>query len=445
MPDPTLIGALVIAGAIGAYAWMRRARAQRVKFNLGLGPIYGQRGDGAPEAARPSQSLTLATPRLRAEGYLPILIAGRAGGLIGPTLQAFDDSDIARVIGPIQVIEPDSWRREWSTAQIPARFTSRVVAPAVRQFPVGVAGETISRLDSFKDRWQNDIELGSDEWLTRVQRDGDPGLLLSIMGSDASALLAKYSIENFAARYPHLPIYNAITLAEPAVLRRHISDIRRLYGTGDLVRGFIVVDHRDPGALLALTLLFAATTAPSWGPSATPFGIWEALGQVFPSDAAGRCATVKLAIDNLPVYCGDDGDATPTFITKPPLLEGKVIQMVKGLVENGLHPGALGPASKEQSRVICVICPVKPGDFRPVAERAERILGPWRAATDPNLTVVYASLPTRMTASTREVPIVAVLLQPLADGLEEVERLALAGPLGWSSLDGPMTLGKGGS
>lgn len=53
----------------------------------------------------------------------------------------------------------------------------------------------------------------------------------------------------------------------------------------------------------------------------------------------------------------------------------------------------------------------------------------WRAQADPDLSIQYASIAAPITPATQEVPLFVVLLQPLAATPDEVDGLALGGPV----------------
>jgi hypothetical protein len=78
-----------------------------------------------------------------------------------------------------------------------------------------------------------------------------------------------------------------------------------------------------------------------------------------------------------------------------------------------------------RARMIYVLVPIRPEpDLRALAARVERALEPWRAQYAPDLLVSIASTGVDIAPEATEAPLVAVLLQPLADDDDALDALA---------------------
>ncbi len=176
-----------------------------------------------------------------------------------------------------------------------------------------------------------------------------------------------------------------------------------------------------------------------------PFNVafrWNALTHIFHArKRPGRFATVSVWAETLPVfYLPAWREALPeVFYTPASLVEEKAMRGIRAVVE---HPELQGlplePAPPGSTRLICVATPIVPRpDFQLRARRIDQALEAWRARTDPDLSIQYASIAAPMPPDTQEAPIFVVLLQPLKATTEEVDALALGAPAVPEFLSGP--------
>jgi hypothetical protein len=277
--------------------------------------------------------------------------------------------------------------------------------------------------------WQRSVMDQAREWLNRMQHETKPVLLLTLLSSGAMAPMGQPVVEAFHERYPVLPIYLTTILDHKTVVRQRFPDIRRLYHQNGLVRGTIVTDNRrfSERADLGIAVLFAAMVGATWV-GQLPLQLWNGAAYVFPKELAGRFGTISVWAEMLPVYHlpAWEGALPEVFHTTSDLVEEKAIRGVKAVVEHPeLQSVPLEPAGPGATRLCYVTAPIVPDpDFKAIAQRVDASLAGWRARTDPDLLIQYASTAAPLSPATRETPLVVVLFQPLKDSGEALDALA---------------------
>lgn len=440
--NPIFVGGPVVAGLglLGLSGW-RREKARQF-----------EEAKAAEEARR--NALLLDACRLRPDwqtwkraqgrGQIAILAVGTyAANLLPAVLEQFERAGAADYVGFIYLLELDQAHRAMCLHSIPAQFRLRVVEATCPNFPGGMLAAPVEAVLAQQELWRPDVMDKAQAWLARIQRESAPVFLLVLLSPGGMAALGRPVVEAFRWRYPDKPVYVVSILDDKTAVRQRFPDVRRLYSQDSLVRGYILTDNRrfkrrsDAG----IALLFAGMAASTWI-SDQPLDPWNALTHVFDArKRPGRLATVSVWAETLPVYhLPAWRDVLPeVFYTQASLFEEKAMRGIRAVVE---HPELQGlplePAPPGNTRVVCVAAPIVPKpDFQLRARRIEQALEAWRAKTDPDLSIQYASIATPMSPETQEVPIFAVLLQPLKATAEQVDALALGAPVAPRFLPGP--------
>jgi hypothetical protein len=412
--------------ALGWCGWSREKRRRFTKAKTGEETRRAQLLDGA-SILRPTTDVWR-----RAEGKGQIVIAG-AGGYFSRQLpyllEAFARAGASDFVGPILYIDLDDSEQRIALEGIPAEFASRVVVVQCPLLSVGLNGCTMQEALGMKHLWWHDVDQGIDRWLSEMQNELLPAVLLSFFSSAGTAALLYPALKKYRARYPHSPIYANTILDHKTVVRQRFPTVRELYGNDDLVRGTIIADNtRHPQQSdIAIASLFAAMTSASWL-NAMPLQMWNGMSYVFPKELPIRYATVAAWGEMIPIrHIPAWKDVLPeAYYTKGALVEEKILRGIQHVLSHPeLQAVPLEPAQRGHTRLLYVIAPIIPEPhFRSIAERVDANLAEWKAQTDTDLLINYASLGTRMNPRMTEVPIIIVMLQPLATDGSELDDLA---------------------
>jgi hypothetical protein len=159
-----------------------------------------------------------------------------------------------------------------------------------------------------------------------------------------------------------------------------------------------------------------------------PVTLWNSLGLIFSEDQALRIATLSTWIEPLPVYSAPDSDSAGNNgqYVKTDHVEEKVLRGIRSVVEDSsLQALALEPA-RDGSTLICLVTvAVDAGDLQPIASNIEERIRPWLDRTLPELSIQFSSVGASVDPDICEAPLSVVLLQPLVEGAEALDALAL--------------------
>lgn len=368
----------------------------------------------------------------RTAGKGQICIAG-AGGYFSRQLpyilETFTRAHLDDYIGAILYIELDDAEEGECTRNVPSDFADRVIVAKCPNLPVGLHGCSVEEALTLRHLWGHDVQRATEQWLSQMQRYYLPALCLAFPSSAGHAALLYPALTAYKERYTQSPIYSTTILDSKTVVRRRFPSVRQLYHQHGLVRGTIITDntrdHKRSDA--AIALLYAAMTGATWLGD-LPVQMWNGVADVFAKETGVRFATVTAWGEMVPVYHIPAWHDLPAiYHTKAAIVEEKILRGITSLLEHPeLQAIPLEPAAKGATRLLYVIAPLIPEPFfRTVAERVDANLAAWRAQTDADLLINYASIGAPMSPDTQETPLFIVLLQPLADDGSAIDGLAL--------------------
>lgn len=417
------IVAAVIAAAVVMLgrAWPREMRRRREQAQA----IRAQQLAGGARL-RPDDDTWR---RSRGRGQISLLaIGGYASSQLPFILREFGRAGASDHIGIIYLLDLDEDAREQALASIPKGFRARIVEGRCPLIPGGGVGDPIPDVLARDHLWRQDVMEGGREWLRRIQTETEPVLLLTLLSSGGMAAMGQPVQQAFHQRYPELPIYVTTLLDQKTIVRKRFPAVRQLYAAESAVRGTILTDNRrySKQSDLGIAMLFAAMVGATWM-GEHPLALWNGLAYVFPTEQSGGFATISVWAEMLPVYHlpANGKDLPAVHYTKAVLLEEKAIRGIRTLMEHPeLQSLPLEPAELGRTRVVCTIAPIVPSpDFQVSARRIKESLESWRATTDQDLSLQFASIGAPLMGVT-ETPIVVVLLQPVAADGEMVDALA---------------------
>ena len=294
----------------------------------------------------------------------------------------------------------------------------------------GRLGDPPSDAEADQEQWAPDVNARAREWIARIQRETNPVVLIVLVSPGGMAPIGRPVLDLFHEHYPRIPIYAVTILDHKSVVRRRWPQLRVIYNHDQLIRGTILMDNRrfSERSDLGIAFLFAAMVGATWVDK-LPLHLWNGLGYVFPKETPGGYATLSVWAETLPVYhLPAHGQELPErYFTRANLVEEKARRGIKTLVEHPeLQAIPLEPAESGSTRICYVIAPIVPEpDFKTVASRVDESLATWHAKTDQDLLIQYASISAPLSPESQEIPIVVVLLQPLADRGKQIDDLAL--------------------
>jgi len=361
-------------------------------------------------------------------GQIAMLIVGTyAAKQLPSMLQQFENAGAAKHVGVIYLLEFDAESRALCMSVIPDSFKTRVVEGAATYFPVGFSNASVERVYENDEMWRKDVEDQAALWLSKMQADTTPGLLLALVSPGGMAGLGRPALDAFKSRYPYLPVYLVTILDNKPQIRRRFPVMRQLYLSDGTVRGAIVCDNtrnfRDADSGIAC--LFAGLTSASWVGD-RPMNLWNSIGLVFSEDCPERVATLSVWIEQLPVYQQPHPQmpSSSRRYAKTDHLVEKALRGIRAVVEQpSLQALPLEPARDDSTLICLVIAPVDAEELRDVAAGVEQRLGPWLARTGCQLSIQFASIGAHV-SETSEVPFSVILLQPIAESAEALDDLA---------------------
>lgn len=428
VPAVVGVGIPVVGGVVtmGLFAWNREMR-RRYKKDLGqelaqrkalLGGAYILRPEG--ELWRRSQGC----------GQIALLCVGTYAARQLPfILRQFERAGAGDHVGVIYLLELDEDERQMCFANLPPSFRPRVVLPSCPLASGGMLGDRVEDAEEGRELWEHDVMEGAQRWMSRLQAETRPVLLLCLLSPGGMAAVGQPVLEAFHQRYPRLPVYVTTILDHKTVVRQRFPEIRQLYCQDGLVRGNILMDNRRSSQRsdLGIAMLFAAMVGATWI-GQLPLELWNGAAYVFPKEKVGGFATISVWAEMLPVYHHPAWEkALPeVFYTKAELVEEKAMRGIRAVVERPeLQSIPLEPAEPGSTRLCYVIAPIVPEpDFKAGAQRIGDSLEGWRVKTDQDLLIHYASIAAPINPSTPETPIVVVLLQAIKDSGERIDELA---------------------
>jgi hypothetical protein len=370
----------------------------------------------------------------RSSGCGQIIIAA-VGSYAARRLPAILETFVARGpvdhIGPILLLEFDRDVRQQCLQAIPSIFRSRVIEIDSSLLPAGMLGDTIADALRARPLWENELAGAARAWFSHIDREARPAMLLALLSPGGHAALGLPVLHSFARRFPRVPIYTTTILDGKRVVRQRFPEVRAYLSRAGLIRGTILLDNSRASERndLGISVLFGGMAAAAWV-AARPTELWNALAYVFPRERNGSLATISVVAETLPVYyLPAYGSLPEVYYTRSDLIEEKICRAVQNLVEQpALQSVPLTADGPGRARIIYVLAPLRPDpDLRELAQRIERALDPWRVQHDVDLLVYVASTGVPLHPAATEAPLVAVLLQPLADDGTGVDALALGG------------------
>jgi len=420
---------LPVAGSLGALGWAGWNREKRRRFNQAKDHEQQHRQQLLEGASilRPETDVWR-----RTAGRGQLCIAG-AGGyfsrLVPYILQTFKRAHMDDYIGAILYIDLDDAEANECLRTIPAEFADRIIVAKCPNLPVGLHGCSVEEALALRHLWGHDVQRATEQWLSVMQRNYLPALCLAFPSSAGHAGLLYPALTAYKERYPQSPIYSTTILDSKTVVRQRFPSVRKLYYQNGLVRGTIITDnirdHKRSDASIAL--LYAAMTGANWLGD-LPVQMWNGAADLFAKETGVRFATVTAWGEMLPVYhIPAWHDLPAVYHTKAAIVEEKILRGITSLLQHPeLQAVPLEPAAKGATRLLYVIAPLIPEPFfRTVAERVDANLAAWRAETDSDLLINYASIGAPIGPETQETPLFIVLLQPLADDGSALDGLAL--------------------
>lgn len=431
---PVLLGLLVLL----AFGWrheMKRRRQKKVE------EARGKQKEALANGGIVFRPLADRRRRSKGRGQIAMLVDGSYGlGVLPYILKAFQQIGAEGHVGLILVVELDLDHQEMALAEIPDVFHDRVIFTHCPHFSVGLSGDRIDEVWGYREKWRTSVEEHTKTWLHRMQRETEPGLLFTLLSPGGSAALARPPIEAFRQRYPDYPVYAATILDDKSVVRERFPQMRQFYG--GLVRGWIISDNRRHlrQTDLGLSVLFAGMVGATWI-GQRPLDIWNGAAYMYPKEQT-RVATLSVWGEMLPVYHvpGFEDAVDPLWYTSGPTFEEKARRGIKTVTEHPeLQSLPLEPAPKGVTRITCVVAPIVPPDLERCATNVDESLAEWREY-DPDLSIQYASTSMPLTPESTEAPMIVVELQPIAGGLDEVEKLALGAPVDAKFLPEPVVV-----
>lgn len=186
--------------------------------------------------------------RANGNGEIAILaVGGYASRQLPFVLKQFERAGAAEQVGVIYLLELDSSVRQVCLDNMPKTFLKKVVSVDCPLFTGGMLGDRIEDAQAAEPLWGPDVKEGARVWLSRLQGESRPVLLLVLLSPGGMAALADAVVEAFHSRYEDKPIYVATILDHKSVVRKRFPQIRKLYTKDDRVRGFILTDNLQIG------------------------------------------------------------------------------------------------------------------------------------------------------------------------------------------------------
>jgi hypothetical protein len=234
--------------------------------------------------------------RERGNGQISWLFVGGYGTSQAPyILSACENAGVQGYCGSIFILDFDHDKLEKCLEAIPPVFHPRITIATCENLWSGVNGGTVHKARSLKPLWWHDVRDGTAAWLSHMQHDTKPVMLQSIVSAAGMAALAEPVIQQFHARYPHLPLYQTTVLDHKTVVRHRYPDVRAVFSQHNLERGHVVIDNlrafrrNDFGLALLPAAMLAAPAI-----SQQPLEMWNALAYLFPEEHPGGYATVSV-------------------------------------------------------------------------------------------------------------------------------------------------------
>ncbi|HEX8597034.1 MAG TPA: hypothetical protein VF952_00775 [Chloroflexia bacterium] len=367
--------------------------------------------------------------RATGSGEIAMLAVGTLGAReLARVLRSMMHAGVGDRVGSILVVEFDEVERQMCVRAIPEPFLDRVIECGCALLPGGINGEPIERALQSQPLWGSNVAAATAHWLSQLQRESKPGLLLTFLSPGGMAATGLPVLQAFNKRYPRNPIYAVTILDHKQVVRQRFPTFRRYYTQSGLIRGMIVLDNRRQSERhdVGIAALCAGLTNSAWV-GKLPLQPQNALGYTFPSENPGGLATISTWAETLPVYhLPAWGPLPELWYTTADLVKEKIIRATQELLENlELQSLPLPAAKNERLRSIYVIAPIIPDpDLRDIAQWAEQALEKWIAENAPGVLVHFASVSLPLNAVSQEIPLIVVALQPVEDDGTQIDQLA---------------------
>lgn len=367
--------------------------------------------------------------RTTGQGQIVLFVGGSyAARRLPAILRACLGTGTEGHIGPILLVELDGDVRQQCLAAIPAVFRERVIEVDSSLLPAGLLGDTIGDVLAARHLWENGLAAATRTWFSRIDREARPALLLSLLSPGGHAALSLPVLHSFSRRFPRVPIYLTTILDNKRVVRQRLPDLFAYLRRSGTIRGTLLLDNMRDSLRgdAGISALFGGMAAASWS-AARPTELWNALAYLFPREQPGSLATLGVVAESLPVhYLAPRYGHPERYYTRADLVEEKICRAVQSLVEEpALQSAPLPAAGPERLRIVYILVPLRPEpDLRELAVRVDQALAPWRASREGDLLIYLASTGAPLTPEAREVPLIAILLQPLADDEAALQALA---------------------
>lgn len=378
----------------------------------------------------------------RGRGQIELVFGGGFAVGEGPRIvTGFERAGALDFLGHSPLIDADLEQQELFTKSLPAQFRPKIVYLDCPAFTIGTSAAPPHLARENRELWEQHVVDASDIWLERVARYDHPGALIVLLSSGGMTTLVRPALNCFHRRHPQVPIYVVAILDQKTELRGRFPEIRKLYSTDGLIRGWIVLDNRRDSDLtdVGLACLLPGMVVSNWIAS-RPLALWNFLALAFPADDPGRIATLSVWTEPLTVrYEPPWRDVFPEiYFTDAEQVEVIAMRGIKSVLNDPrLQSLPLEPEWAGSPRLCMVTAPVIPPHLQQSAERVQKRLD-YLLSNDPDLSVQFAPIGALLTPTTRETPLVVSLLQLIKDGPRAVDALALGASIDLKFLAPPL-------
>ena len=425
--DPVITG-IPISGGIAMlsfFGWNRQTR-RAMESELG-------RRDKALKGNIRLRPVDALLGRSRGYGQLPLAIFGSKGASTVPAmLMNYERMGAESYVGPILLAELARDLREMCIAAIPEIFHDRIIEVEAEMLSAGLGGMTIAEAQAIEKFWFREIRIGTEQWIEAIDRNRavtrvSPIALPVELSTAGHAALAYFPIKAFKKHFPLAPIYATTIFDTYTGVRKRYPDMCALFDPEQLIRGYMGSDNQLNQARndFGGAYLWPATTLGSWL-TTEHAGSLNGFGRIFPSDDPGGTATISVWAETVPAFFLEPwaGKLPGVFYTSPGVVQEKIIRGIETIVaDDSLMGLPFRKSAKGNARVLNVIAPVVPEDFRDDIIAIQDRVGPWLKELDVDMTIQFVSTTQPLQLDGTGV-IVLVLLEGVDAGPDELRQLA---------------------
>jgi hypothetical protein len=297
----------------------------------------------------------------------------------------------------------------------------------------GAGGETIEEVQADEKLWFPEVRSATNQWLNAIDRYRaltrvGPPMLYAELSSAGSAAFAYYPIHTFCQHYPRSPVIAGAIFDARTGIRRRYPEMYKLFDAEKLIRGYGATDNRLNQARndFGMIHLFPAMVVGSWL-TTEHVGALNGFSGIFPRDDPGRTATVSVFAETIPVFHFDPwkGRLPDVYYTSPGVVQEKIIRGIETLIaDDSLMGLPFERSAKGNARVLNVIAPIAPDDFRDDIVAIQDRVGAWLKETDVDMSVQFISMKQPLSPESGTAILTLVLLQGVDAGPDELKQLA---------------------